>query len=96
MEEENIEQAINELWQDYLALIENYKDKLPGYEIGYALIRFSTRMLMDIAPTHQLASETIEAAIEQGIKWHMQEKMELLCAEKLKPLFEHKKKANNE
>ncbi len=64
----------DELWQDYLALAEKYGDLMPSYEFGYTLIRFSVKMLMDTAPRHGVALETIKVATEDGIKWHVNDK----------------------
>lgn len=70
----NIEKAREELWQDYLALAEKFDQLMPGYEFGYALIQFSVKMLMDTAPRHKIALETIRVATEEGIKWHVEER----------------------
>lgn len=63
-----------ELWEDYLALAEKYSDLLPAHEFGFALIQLSVKMLMDIAPRHMVALETIKIATEEGIKWHVEER----------------------
>lgn len=70
----NIEKAREEFWEDYLALAEKYSEIMPGYEFGYALIQFSVKMLMDEAPRHKIALETIRVATEEGIKWHVEER----------------------
>lgn len=72
----NIKEAREELWQDFLALGEKYSELMPNYEFGFAMIQFSTKMLMDCAPGHKVALETIRVATEEGIKWHVEE-----CAE---------------
>ncbi len=69
-----IQEARQELWEDYLNLAEKFDKLMPGYEFGFALIQFSVKMLMDIAPRHVVAIETIRAATEQGISWHVEEK----------------------
>lgn len=69
-----IEKAREELWEDYLALAEKYNPMMPGYEFGFALIQFSVKMLMDTAPRHGVALETIKVATEEGIKWHVEER----------------------
>lgn len=69
-----INEAREELWNDFLALAEKYDTLLPAHELGYALIQFSTKMLMDLAPRHKIALETIRVATEEGIKWHVDER----------------------
>lgn len=66
--------AKEELWEDYLALAEKYSDLMPAHEFAYALIQLSVKMLMDIAPRHGVALETIKTATEEGIKWHVEER----------------------
>ena len=66
--------AKEELWEDYLALSEKYSDLLPAHEFGFGLIQLSVKMLMDIAPRHGVALETIKIATEEGIKWHVEER----------------------
>ena len=68
-----IERASEELFEDYLALCEKYKDLMPVYEFGFAMIQFASKMLMDCAPRHGVALETIRVATEEGIKWHVEE-----------------------
>jgi hypothetical protein len=63
-----------ELWEDYRALADKYS-LMPGYEFGYLLIQFSVKMLMDTAPRHRIALETIKVATEEGIKWHVEERL---------------------
>ncbi len=70
----NIEESRRELWEDYQALLEKYSELMPCYEFGYALIQFSVKMLMDEAPRHKIALETIRVATEEGIKWHVEER----------------------
>ena len=69
----NIQQAREELYEDYLALCEKYRDEMPVYEFGFAMIQFASKMLMDCAPRHKVALETIKVATEEGIKWHVEE-----------------------
>ncbi len=69
----SIEDARKELWEDYLTLAEKYDQLMPAYEFGFALIQFTTKMLMDMAPKHGIALETIRVATEEGIKWHVEE-----------------------
>lgn len=68
-----IEEAREELFEDYLALAEKYKDLMPVYEFGFGMIQFASKMLMDCAPRHKVALETIRVATEEGIKWHVEE-----------------------
>lgn len=63
-----------DLWEDYLALCEKYRHTMPVYEFGYQLIKFNTKMLMDTAPRHKVALDTIKTATEEGIKWHVEER----------------------
>jgi len=67
-------EARKELWEDYLALAEKYSELMPAHEFGYKLIEISVKMLMDIAPRHGVALETIKIATEEGIKWHVEER----------------------
>lgn len=67
-------EARKELWEDYLALTEKYRELMPVHEFGYKLIEISVKMLMDIAPRHGIALETIKQATEEGIKWHVEER----------------------
>ena len=71
-----IETARHELFNDYLDLCEKYQEALPVYEFGFAMIQFASKMLMDTAPRHQVALDTIKAATEEGIKWHVEQKQE--------------------
>lgn len=71
-----LEEAKKELWIDYLDLAEKFDQLMPSYEFGYSMIIFSTKMLMDIAPRHKIALETIRIATEEGIKWHVEERAE--------------------
>ncbi len=70
----NTKHAVEELRKDYLLLAKKYGDLMPCYEFGYALIQFSVKMLMDEAPRHKIALETIRVATEEGIKWHVEER----------------------
>ena len=70
----NIKEARENLWEDYLSLAEKYSELMPCYEFGFALIQFSVKMLMDQAPRHGVALETIKVATEEGIKWHVEER----------------------
>lgn len=70
----NIEEAIQELRKEYVALEEKYSGIMPNYEFGYAMIRYSVKMLMDEAPRHGIALATIKVATEEGIKWHVEER----------------------
>ena len=68
------DKAREELWEDYLALAEKYNDLLPPQDFGFALIQLSVKLLMDLAPRHGVALETIKVATEEGIKWHVEER----------------------
>lgn len=46
---------------------------MPIYEFGFGMIQFASKMLMDCAPRHKVALETIRVATEEGIKWHVEE-----------------------
>ncbi len=71
-----VEEARKELYYDYLCLAEKFDQLLPSYEFGFCLIKISTKMLMDTAPRHKIALETIRIATEEGIKWHVEERAE--------------------
>ena len=70
----DVQQGRKDLWEDYLSLCEKYQDSLPVYEFGFAMIQFSTKLLMDSAPRHRVALDTIKAATEEGIKWHVEDR----------------------
>lgn len=61
------------LWEDYVKLKDRHSILIPCYEFGYSLIQWNVKMLMDNAPNHKLALETIRQATEEGIKWHVKE-----------------------
>lgn len=71
-----IEEAREKLFKDFEALQAKYRDLIPIYEFGYAMIQISTKLLMDKAPRHMVALETIRVATEEGIKWHVKERAE--------------------
>lgn len=72
----DIGKARQDLYEDFLSLCEKFDKEMPAYELGYAMIQFSVKMLMDIAPRHGVALETIKVATEEGIKWHVEERAE--------------------
>jgi hypothetical protein len=59
------------LWQEFKKLHETYGN---DHQLGYHMIEFSVKMLMDLAPRHKIALETIRIATEEGIKWHVEER----------------------
>ena len=67
-------EAKRELWEDYFALAEKYSELLPAHDFCFALIQLSVKTLMDLAPRHGVALETIKIATEEGIKWHVEER----------------------
>ena len=71
-----MEKPISNLQKDYIKISEKYNKLLPSYEFGYAMIMFSVKKLMDEAPRHKIALETIRVATEEGIKWHVEERAE--------------------
>ena len=64
------------LFERYFDLCEDFQEVMPPYEFGYALIEITVKMLMDTAPGHKVALETIRVATESGIKWHIEEREE--------------------
>jgi hypothetical protein len=64
MENNNL---INDLNLDILNVFEKYQGKLPVYEIGNALIKQATSMLLFCAPNELLGIKTILASVEIGI-----------------------------
>lgn len=70
----DIEEAKRLLFEDYDKMLRRYEKVMPVYEFGYAMIQVSTKMLMDRAPRHMVALETVRVATEEGIKWHVTEK----------------------
>lgn len=63
---------LTELWDDFLALCSKNENKMSMHAFGYAMIKYNTKMLLDIAPTHAIAHETIRLATEEGILWHVE------------------------
>lgn len=64
---------LHDLWDDYLNLCEKYEDKLPINEFGFAIIRFTSKMLFDTTPSVGAAYRTILAGMEEGNKWSMEQ-----------------------
>lgn len=62
------------LWDDYIELCHKYRDLMEIYEFGYSMVMFNTKLIMDSAPRHRVALETIRVATEDGIRWHVEEK----------------------
>ncbi len=60
-----------QLWNEFQKLKTTYGD---DHQLGYHLIEFSVKTLMDLAPRHKIALETIRIATEEGIKWHVEER----------------------
>lgn len=63
---------ISDLEKDYLQLLEKYTKLMPAYIVNYNLIKISVKQLMDEAPRHRIALETIKLATEEGIKEHVE------------------------
>ena len=59
--------SIGRLVEDIYDMIENNED-LPPYEVGFAMIRIATKMLVQCAPTELVGVKTVLAGVEQGIK----------------------------
>jgi hypothetical protein len=68
----NNKEDLTELWQDFLDLVEKYQNRMSGQAFGYAMIKYNTKLILDIAPTHAVAHETIKFATEEGIMWHVE------------------------
>lgn len=66
--------ALQDLLEDYKALKEKYEYVLHSHEFNFAMIQISVKTLMDEAPRHGIALETIKRATEEGIKWHVEYK----------------------
>lgn len=64
----------NELQEDLLALIDKHSSILPKHRLGYELIKLSVKMLMDLAPRHKIAIDTIRMATDEGLMWHVEER----------------------
>jgi hypothetical protein len=56
------------------ALVKKYQEKIGLERVHYALIMLSAKRLFDLAPRHRMALEAIRVAVEEGIKWHVEEK----------------------
>lgn len=69
-------EAHEELKEDLFALIEKYSSMLPKYQLGYDLIKLSVKLLMDVAPKHKIAIDTIRMATDAGLMWHVEERKE--------------------
>ena len=74
MDNKKLEQSIDKLWHDYLDLCDSYRDEMPVYEFGFAMIRFVSQMLFDCAPSEEVARKTIMAGIDEGLKDSKKEK----------------------
>ena len=70
---ENKDLNFNTLWEEFLSLGEKYRDSMSIPEFGHALILFTTRMLMDSAPSTKEAKELIEYAMKEGYIWSKKE-----------------------
>ncbi len=64
----NTQELINEINNKIIDLIESYRDKLPPYEVGHALIVNATSMMLYCAPNELLGIKTVLASVENGIK----------------------------
>lgn len=67
-------ESFKKLLHDYLDLCESYSNELPVHEFGFGMIRIVSKMLFDCAPSEEVARKTIEVGIEEGFKWHEEEK----------------------
>lgn len=66
-----LKSALDDLYLDFKLLHEKHGETMPEYEFAYTLIKYSTKLMLDISPAHKLAHETIKTAYEEGIKWHV-------------------------
>lgn len=66
----DIEKLREKLFERYLDFCEEFSQKMPAYEFGYAIIEYATKMLYYCAPNEKVAFETIKLAIEAGREWH--------------------------
>ena len=66
MTEDN-QEIINEINLKIIDLIESYRDRLPPYEVGHALINNAVSMILYCAPNELLGIKTILASVENGI-----------------------------
>jgi hypothetical protein len=64
----------NQLWEDFLALGEKYKNKLDIPKFGASIICFSAKMLADAAPDSFSLNNLLYHAMQDGISWSIEEK----------------------
>jgi hypothetical protein len=64
------------LWDEFLNLGESFQHLLAIPTFGYCLIKFTTKMLMDTAPSDSDCMKLIKEAVDAGIEWHVQEQNE--------------------
>ncbi len=62
---------VDELYDDFLALGEKYKDKLKIYEFGGYMIKFNAFMLLSTAPKLEYAQQVIEKSFQEALKWYI-------------------------
>jgi hypothetical protein len=68
--ENRLEDSLHKLWHDYLELAESYSNEMQVYEFGFAMIKYTSKMIFDCAPGYDLAYKTILAGIAEGNKMH--------------------------
>jgi len=74
-----LEEAHKELYGAYLQLCKQFEEKMPVWEFGFGLIRLASKMLLDSAPSHDTAFNTISRAVHEAEKWYKEEsKSEIL------------------
>lgn len=64
--------TVQNLYKDYLELIEKHSQHMPAYAVNYNLIKLAVKQLLDESPRHRIALETIKLATEDGIKCHVE------------------------
>lgn len=66
----------DQLWDEFLNLGEKYSTEMCVSHFGHLLIMFSTKMLMDCAPSDSDCMKLIKQAVDDGIEWHTNEQNE--------------------
>lgn len=69
-----MENEIKNLWEDFLTLGKSYQDKMQIQEFGGLLIMYASKIIFDVAPTIEIAKDTIQGAVQAGLKWSNEEK----------------------
>ena len=67
-------QSVNDLWECFIGLAEQFQERMNPAEFGHAIIGFCTEMLFDTEPRDHAAMLLIFDAVQNGIMAHRQPK----------------------